>query len=85
MSGAREVFVCAKCSSWSDKTAEIPAVPISTADFNNGIQLQEFNITPNAGFVVLCLKGFACSSWVVSNESVCSNFVDYKVLRYCSI
>jgi hypothetical protein len=28
---------------------------------NNGIRLQEFNIA--IGFVVLCVKGFMCSSW----------------------
>jgi hypothetical protein len=54
--------VCDKCSS-SDKTAEITAVFYFTQciSCNNGIKLQECNIT--IGIVALCMKGFVYSAW----------------------
>jgi hypothetical protein len=46
-------------------TAEIMGVSISS---NSGIQLEEFNIA--IGFIILCVKGFMCSTVVGTKPCV---------------
>jgi hypothetical protein len=43
---------------------------------NNGIRMQEFNTA--IGFIVLCVKGFMCSTWIcILNGTSCSYFFKY--------